>query len=108
MVFRRSLLASSAAILILATSCDAFALAPSCLPGRVAVPRCGRSSPMRMTSEPPSDDRRAFLGKIGLGAAAVVGVRKYADGGVYDESPDLTGKQARDPTSQESARAALE
>ena len=29
----------------------------------------------------------------GLGAAAVVGVRKKADGGVYSDSPDLSGKK---------------
>jgi len=66
MATRRSLLASSAAILILATSCDAFAFAPSslALAGRVAPRSC---SQIRMAAEPPSSDgRRALLGKIGM------------------------------------------
>jgi hypothetical protein len=47
--------------------------------------------------------RRCRVAKLaprsGLGAAALVGVRKVSDGGVYADSPDLTGKQARHPSS---------
>ena len=105
MFLRRSILAGSAVVLLCASSGEAFA--PSSLPGRVATPRA--LSQLRMVRTPPpvedgtledgsaDDSRRAFIGKLGLGAASLVGVRKIADGGVYLDSPDLSGKQARQP-----------